>query len=68
MNKFLAILDECVDQEKLVKMLAKEYAEKAVLDVKAKIESGEIDPVKGTELDKEVMLKAVNFVLAQIGA
>lgn len=66
MNKFLAILDECVDQEKLVKLLAKEYAEKAILDLKAKIEAGTVDPVKGTDLDKDLMLKAVGLLLAKI--
>lgn len=66
MNKFLAILDECVDQEKLVKLLAKEYAEKAILDLKSKIESGAVDPVKGTDLDKDLMLKAIGLLLAKL--
>jgi hypothetical protein len=30
--------------------------------LKADIESGKIDPIHGTDLDKEFMLKAVDFV------
>jgi len=34
--------------------------------VKAKIESGEIDLIKGTDLDKEGLLKAIEFIKAEI--
>lgn len=30
--------------------------------VAAKVESGEIDPIKGTDLDKEAILKAIAFL------
>lgn len=30
--------------------------------IEAKVESGEIDPVKGTDLDKAAMLKAIAFL------
>lgn len=34
-----------------------------VLDLAAaKVESGEIDPIKGTDLDKEALLKAIAFL------
>ena len=38
----------------------------AIMAFKAKVESGDIDPVKGTDLDKEVMIKAIDAILAQI--
>lgn len=33
---------------------------------KAKVESGEIDLIKGTDLDKEALLKAVEFIKAEL--
>lgn len=38
----------------------------AIVAFKAKVQSGDIDPVKGTDLDKEVMIKALDAILAQI--
>ena len=38
----------------------------AIEGVKAKIEAGEIDLIKGTDLDKEVMLKAIDFLKAEL--
>lgn len=32
----------------------------------AKVESGEIDPIKGTDLDKDAMLKALAFLKAEL--
>lgn len=32
----------------------------------AKVESGAIDPVKGTDLDKEAMLRALNFLKSEL--
>lgn len=34
----------------------------ALESVKAKIESGEIDPIKGTDLDKTALLKAIEIL------
>lgn len=34
--------------------------------IKAKIEAGEIDLIKGTDLDKEAMLKAIDFLKAEL--
>ena len=34
--------------------------------VKAKIEAGEIDPIKGTNMDKEALLKAIEFIKAEV--
>lgn len=33
---------------------------------KAKVESGEVDPIKGTDLDKTVMLQAIAFLQAEL--
>lgn len=38
----------------------------AIEAYKAKIENGEVDLVKGTDLDKEVLVKALNALLAQV--
>lgn len=38
----------------------------AIEGVKAKIEAGEIDLIKGTDIDKEVMLKAIDFLKAEL--
>jgi hypothetical protein len=35
-------------------------------DVKAKLESGEIDPIKGTDLDKLVLIQAIDFLKAVV--
>lgn len=34
--------------------------------VKAKLESGELDPVKGTDLDKELLMKAIEALKALV--
>lgn len=33
---------------------------------KAKVESGEVDPIKGTDLDKTIMLQAIAFLQAEL--
>lgn len=38
----------------------------AIEAYKAKVESGEVDLVKGTDLDKDVLVKALNALLAQV--
>lgn len=38
----------------------------AVEGIEAKIQSGEIDIIKGTDLDKEVLLKAIEFIKAEL--
>lgn len=38
----------------------------AIMAFKAKVESGEVDIVKGTDLDKGVLLKAIDLMLEQI--
>lgn len=35
-------------------------------ELKAKIESGEIDPIKGTSLDAVAMIGAIDFIKAEI--
>ena len=36
-------------------------------DLKAKVDSGEIDPIKGTDLDKVVLDKVLNQLIAALG-
>lgn len=38
----------------------------ALDSIKAKVESGEIDPIKGTDLDKQALLKAIEYIKSVI--
>lgn len=60
----LEILDKNVDQVQLGKDLLAKYASEKFAELEAKIASGEIDLIKGTNLD-EVALKAIMSVLKQ---
>jgi hypothetical protein len=33
---------------------------------KADVEAGKVDPVKGTDLDKEALLKAIEYIKAEL--
>lgn len=55
----LEILGKNVDEQQLVKDLTAKYVSGFLGDIEAKIESGEIDPIKGTDLDKAAMLGAI---------
>lgn len=48
----------------VVKLHVAKFAKPALEAIKAKVESGEIDPVKGTDLDKAAILKVLDLVLA----
>lgn len=53
------ILDKNIDQGQLAKDLATKYMADKVAEFKAKVESGEIDPIKGTDADKIIILKVI---------
>jgi hypothetical protein len=38
----------------------------AVDALKAKIEAGDVDLIKGTDLDKEILLKAIDYIKAEL--
>lgn len=38
----------------------------AIASFKAKVASGEIDLIKGTDLDKDVLIKAADFIQEQL--
>lgn len=38
----------------------------AVDALKAKIEAGEVDIIKGTDLDKDILLKAIEYIKAEL--
>ena len=50
-GKILAILDKNIDQQGLAKDLAGELIKPEIAAFKAKIESGEIDPIPGTKIE-----------------
>ena len=54
------ILDKNVDQVQLGKDLVEKYLAVRLVDLKAKIESGEVDLIKGTDLDKKGLLIVLN--------
>jgi anti-sigma28 factor (negative regulator of flagellin synthesis) len=60
------ILDKNIDQMQLGKDLAVKYLAEKIAELKAKIESGEIDLIKGTDMDKEVLLKGIAALEAVI--
>lgn len=62
-EQLLAVLDKNINQEQLLKDVLALTVQPFLMDVKAKIEKGEIDPIPGTDLDKELMLKAVDALL-----
>lgn len=67
-QKVLDIVRKHVDEKGMLKDLASEFVKPYLASVKAKIESGEIDLIPGTDLDKMVLLSAIDFLLAQVEA
>lgn len=57
---------EYVDGAVVLKAEVKALIMAELEKVKAKVESGEIDPVKGTDLDKTAILGAIGFIEAQL--
>jgi len=41
-------------------------AKPVIESYKAKVLAGEVDPIKGTDLDKEVLIKALDAIIAQL--
>lgn len=66
MKKIAEIVDRHVNQEMLAKDLALEFVKPAILAFKAKVESGEVDPVKGTDLDKAALIKAIDLLIEKM--
>ena len=64
--KFLAILDKNINQEGLALDLAVEYLKPSLEAIKAKVISGEIDLIPGTDLEKPVVLGALETLLLKI--
>ncbi len=68
MNKerFLQIVDECVDQQLLAKKIVAEEVTPKVDAVLAKVVSGEIDLIKGTDVDKVVLMTILERFKAEL--
>lgn len=56
------ILDKNVDQVQLGKDLVEKYLGAKLDDLIAKVESGEVDLIKGTDLDKSVALSLLKSI------
>ena len=65
-QKLLQLLDKHVDQEGFVKDVVLEYVKPWILEKQAKIVSGEIDLIPGTDLDKVALVAACEFLLKQV--
>lgn len=57
---------ECFDEQKFMKEMGMKFAKPVIMEIKAKIESGAIDPIKNTDLDKMAMLKMIDALVAAI--
>lgn len=60
------ILDKNVNQEQLAKDLAAKYVVSYLLQTKADLLNGKIDPVKGTEIDNKAAVAVIDLLLGQI--
>lgn len=71
-DKVVAVLDKNIDQEQLGKDLlalaVSEVLKPKAEALKAKIASGEIDLIKGTQIDNELLLKIVDGLVGKIEA
>jgi hypothetical protein len=65
-QKFIAILDKNINQEGLALDLAVEYIKPSLEAILAKVESGEIDLIPGTDLEKPVVISALTMLLSKI--
>lgn len=54
------------DGKVVVEAQVAQFANPVLDDLKAKVESGEIDPIKGTDLDKSVILGAIEFLKSAV--
>lgn len=61
------ILDKHLDQEAAGKEYAALKIKPWIEGVKAKVESGEIDIVPGTDIDKHAILSVLEFLMKQAG-
>jgi hypothetical protein len=64
----LALAKSCFDLLKFEKGVAEQAVKPYLAALKAKVESGAIDPIKGTDLDKMAMLAALDQVNKLIDA
>ena len=66
MQKVLEIVKKNVNEEQMLKDLLAEFAKPALLDLKAKVDSGEIDLIHGTDIDKAVLDQVLDLILAKV--
>lgn len=67
-QELLDLAGECFDKKKFATGVAVKAVKPWLAEVKAKVESGEIDPLKNTDLDKIAMLAALDQVNKLIDA
>jgi len=66
MQKLGEIVKKNIDIPGLEKDLLIEFVKAPLMAFKAKVESGEVDLIKGTDLDKGVLIKAIDLILEKI--
>lgn len=65
-EELLKLLDECIDQEKLAKGLVRILVAPKLAQLKEEVKAHQIDLVKGTEMDAELIVKAIEAVEAKL--
>jgi len=65
-QKLVEILKQNVDIAGLEKDLLVEFVKAPIMAFKAKVESGEVDLIKGTDLDKGILIKAIDLILEKM--
>ena len=66
MEEFYEIFMKHFDEGAFAKDMAFKYAKPGLLAFKDKVESGEIDLVKGTDLDKVLVMKVIDLVVEKM--
>jgi len=66
MQKLGEIVKKNIDIPGLEKDLLIEFVKAPLMAFKAKVESGEVDLIKGTDLDKGVLIKAIDLILEKM--
>lgn len=66
MKEIFEIFMKHFDEMAFAKEMALKYAKPGLLAFKAKVDSGEIDIIKGTDIDKAVVDKVLDLIIEKL--
>lgn len=66
LKKAKEMFGELIDAKALLKKIAEKFIVPKLQDLKVKIAKGEIDLVKGTDIDAKVLMKACDVIIAKV--